>query len=833
VNLQAKLAVRFAQKHRWHSILSIVGIALGIAVVLSIDIANESARRALRMSSEAIASGSTHYIQGGPQGIDETLYTQLRVNLGIRGLNPVVSGYVRLDDERFMLLGIDPLSDIGRNGSPHANKADPGLLLRTNNAALILASTAQRLGIRVPSVIHVRISGIERSLHIIDTIEPTNELQQQGLRNVLITDISVAQDILGMIGKLSRIDVHAVDPDFIDRILPPPLTLIPNRTRGRNMEQMTRAFHLNLSALSLLALVIGAFLIYNTMTLAVLQRREQFAVLRTLGMTQRQLFAGIVLEALLLATVGLAIGTLSGIWLARALLYLVSGTINDLYFLVEVQSASITTESMVKTAILAVGATVGAAWHPAWEAMRTTPAMNRIRSHVEDEARRGSRRMIMAGTGLWCASGIVLLLSGQSIVAGFAALFMIIMGFALVTPTVMISALGLLNPVLYRHLGLVGRMAVRGVNSSLSRTRVAVAALAIAVSAVVGVSVMISSFRLSVDHWLSSFLRADIYISQLPSHLESGIDQRVIARISADPGVETVSTGRWVTLQGRQDFVRLYAVDLEREAFRSFQLVHEENDEIWPAFSRGDSVIVSEPYAFRHDLVVGDDILLPTRDGDNTFEVVGVFYDYGTDQGVVALHRSTYDRHWNDPVVSSISLYLKDQVAPQQFVDRLNNDQSINQSLRVRSNRAVRERSMQIFDRTFAITDILRLLAIIIAVVGILSALMAIQLERAREFAVLRATGLSPGQLWGLVTTESGLMGLLAGILACPLGLVTAWVLIHIINRRSFGWSMDLHIHAGPWITALLLSIVAAVVAGAYPALRMARMRTAEALRYE
>ncbi len=277
----------------------------------------------------------------------------------------------------------------------------------------------------------------------------------------------------------------------------------------------------------------------------------------------------------------------------------------------------------------------------------------------------------------------------------------------------------------------------------------------------------------------------------------------------------------------------MFAVDLERAAFDSYQLVNEENGDIWPAFSGHDTVIISEPFAYRRQLAAGDAIRLPTDSGEKTFSIAGVFYDYGSDQGVVAMHRSTYDRHWNDPVVSSFALYLKDEVDTEDFVDRLNRETLTGRALRIRSNRTIRELSLEIFDRTFTITDVLRLLAISIAVVGILSALTAIQLERAREFAVLRALGLSPRQLWILVTTESGLMGLIAGIIACPLGLVMAWVLIHIINRRSFGWSMDLAIHLEPWITAIILSIVAAVVAGLYPASKMAGKFPSLSLRYE
>ena len=835
MNLRLRLTIRFLFKHPWHSVLSITGIALGIAVVLAIDVTNESARKAFRISNAAIAAGSTHYIYGGPQSIDEKLYVDLRVTQKMRNISPVVSGYVSLRQQRFLLLGVDPFADGGSNTLPQQSEGSLNVvqLLQEKNAVFILDTTARRLRISTPTEITVEISGSSYPLYVVGTFEASNELQQHGLRNVLISDISTAQSILGMVGKLSRIDINTDDPIGISKLLPKPLTIIPNEVRSQTMDQMTRAFHLNLTALSLLALVIGAFLIYNTMTLSVLKRREQLAVLRTLGMTRRQLFIDILSEVLVLAGVGFVLGSFIGIWLSQYLLNLVTGTMTDLYFYIDVVVVSVPIQSVLKAAGLALIATVLAAWHPAWEAMRTPPMVNLMRSHLEIEARKRSVNLMIFGLFLWVAAGVVLMLSERAVVAGFAALFFIIMGFVLITPELMLRLLQLLNPGLHRYLGLLGQMAGRGVLASLSRTQIAVAALAVAVSAIVGVSLMISSFRSSVEHWLDNFLRADIYIAQQYMHKETGIDTRLINQIAGMSEIETVSTGRWVTLENEIGFTQIFAVDVDPTGFRNFQLVNGASDALWSEFVDENAVLISEPYAYHHDLKIGDSVQLPTDTGNVDFKIAAVFYDYGSDQGVVTMHRNTYDRYWDDDVVSSFSLYLKDGVDVESFVDSLNNNQLLKQSLRIRSNRTLREKSLAIFDRTFVITDVLRLLAICIAMVGILSALMAIQLERAREFAVLRATGLTPKQLFSLITTESGLMGLIAGLIACPLGMVMAWVLIFIINRRSFGWSMQFNFDIEPLLTAIGLSIAAGLIAGVYPALRMAKSLPAQALRYE
>lgn len=832
MKLRALMSLRFVRRHPWHGVLSIIGISLGISVVLAIDITNESARRALRLSNAAITSGSTHYIAGGPRGVDERFYTELRVKRRIRNIRPVVSGHVSLKGRRFVLLGVDPFAGIasGRFAQPGN---DMFQLTTVHNAVLMLQSSAAELAIDVPATLTAEISGLAHDLRVIGVLQPENEIQQLGLRNVMLTDISTAQSILGMVGRLSRIDVDTDAPEKIKEQLPSGLTLIANDLRSRTTEQMTRAFHLNLTALSLLALVIGAFLIYNTMTLSILQRRETFALLRALGMTSKELFTDILLEALVLAALGLLLGSLLGVWFSTTLLRLVSDTINNLYFTIDVRSISVPPQSLLNAGVLALAATTISVSHPAWEAMRTSPAANALRSSVELEARLRLKYLSVCAVCLWCAAAALLLWTDRSIVAGFAALFLIIIGFALITPLLLIILLRLFVPVLDRQLGVIGRMAGRGVRACLSRTQIAVAALAIAISAVVGVSVMISSFRQSVEHWLDNFLRADVYIAQQQVHLQSGIDYRLIDSISVMPEVESVSTGRWTSVESESGVTQLFALDVSRKGFRSFQLKSADSDSIWPRFIAQDVVIVSESYAYHHDLGVGDVLTIPAEREKVKFEIAGIYYDYGTDRGVVTMHRDTYNRHWNDAAITSFALYLKQGIEADSFVDQLNENQLVESTLRVRSNKTLREKSLQVFDRTFIITDVLRLLAIGIAIIGILSALMAIQLERAKEFAVLRAVGLGRGQLWALVTTESGLMGLIAGIIACPLGLIMAWVLILIINRRSFGWTMQFYFDPEPWITALLLSTAAALLAGLYPALRMIKAQPGLALKYE
>ena len=244
-------------------------------------------------------------------------------------------------------------------------------------------------------------------------------------------------------------------------------------------------------------------------------------------------------------------------------------------------------------------------------------------------------------------------------------------------------------------------------------------------------------------------------------------------------------------------------------------------------------MFVSEPFAYRRGLAVGDGVDLPTEGGIRTYPIAGVFYDYGSEQGVVMMSRATYDAAYADPGVTSLGLFLAEGADSEAVVGELTRGLPDGQTVVVRTNDALREGSLEVFDRTFQVTAVLRLLAFVVAFVGVLSALMALELERGRELGVLRANGLTPRQVWSLVTTQTGLMGAVAGVLAVPMGLVLSAVMIFVVNKRSFGWTLRMEVGPEILAQAVMLSLIGSLLAGLYPAWRMARTSPAEALRGE
>ncbi len=830
--------LRHHLRHRWQLLLSLLGITLGVAVVIAVDITNNSARRAFELSVERVAGRATHQIVGGPLGLDQEHYVRLRRE-GLRPAAPVVEGYVSVDGRTFQLLGLDPFAEAPfRDQLAVGGTLDLTAMLTRPGTVALGAETAKQLGVAPGDPLPVQVGGRPTTLHVASLLQPADDLERRAVAGLMLADIATAQEVLAMAGRLSRIDLilaHEKDAQALRQRLPPPLTLERSESRSGVMAQMTRAFAINLTALSLLALLVGLFLIYNTMSFSVVQRRPLFATLRALGTGRADLFQLVLAEALLLGILGSVLGALLGMALAEGLVRLVTRTINDLYFVLNVTGVFLSPLDFLKGALLGVGGAAVAAAAPAWDATRSPPRLVWTRSHEETRGRRALPAITAAGLATCLVGALLLVPPNGGLLAGFGALFVLIVGFALLVPATTWLLLRALEGSVGRWLATPGRLALRGVRATLSRTAVAIAALAVAVSVGVGMGILVDSFRDAVRHWLEYTLRADIYISPpapVAARHSAPLHPGVMERVRATPGVSHLATYRAVEVASPSGPVQLQAVGLAPESRAGYRFAAGEPARIWPAFAAG-AVLISEPFAFRHDLAVGDHLTLSTERGLHSFPVAGIFYDYESDRGIVEIARAVYERHFDDAAVTGLGVYLTPEAAVEPVLEALHGRLNDLQNLRIRSSRDLRSASLAIFDRTFTITEVLRLLAVLVAFAGVFSALMALQLERSREFAILRATGMTPRELSRLITGQSGLMGLVAGLLALPLGILLAVVLIEVINRRAFGWSLDPTVDPTVLAQGLLLAVVAALLAGWYPARRLARTPPAVALREE
>jgi putative ABC transport system permease protein len=840
---------RYLLRHPWQSVLMILGITLGVAVVIAMDLANASASRAFDLSTDTVAGRATHQIVAGPQGLDEELYARLRRQSALRAAAPIVTEYVsspQLGDRPLQLLGVDPFAEApfrnylwGQEDAPIAGLTD---FFTQVGAILVSTDVADRYGLEPGAHITLEVAGYERNAVIAGLLQPADELSRRALDGIILADIATAQELTGRLGKLDRIDLILPEDDntIADRIsalLPQNARILPVDARTGTVKGMTAAFRTNLMAFSLLALFVGLFLIYNTMTFSVVQRRPLFGTLRCLGVTPREIFALVVSEALIIGSVGAALGLILGIVMGQNAVRMVTQTINDLYFVITVRSVGISASSLVKGALLGVVATMATAALPAREAASVPPRVALSRSGLETKARRA---VILAAIGGLFLLGVgigTLALPTRSLVVSFAGTSVVVTGFAMLTPMATTLLMRSATPLLGRACGALGRMAPRDVINSLSRTSIAVAALMVATSVIIGVSLMIGSFRYTVVTWLEHALQGDIYISApiFRATQNLTLDPAVLQIVQQSPDVVRVDLIRAAMVDSPDGRVHVEAGDSPTYGDNLLYLSADGSPEAaWDAVRSG-AVIVSEPFANRMGLLrLGGTITLYAGDGSpHTLPIAGIYYDYASSQGTVIMSLQTYRQLWRDEAVTAMVLKLTPGADPDEVTHALQDALAPVQRLFIRPNRALRDDVLVVFDRTFAITGALQLLSTVVAFIGVLSALLSLQLDKQRQFGILRAVGLTVRQLWGLVALETGLMGTIAGLLAVPTGFALSLILIYIINQRSFGWTLQMQIESASFIQAFAVAVIAALLAGIYPAYRMGKMITAEALRYE
>jgi len=838
----------FLWQHPWQLVLAILGIALGVAVVIAIDLAMESSLKSFNQASQAMSGTATHRIIASDGGLDEKLYSRLRVEQGIANLSPVVTGYVKLaqpDQDNFKLIGIDPFIEKSlhsgwQSGQPENSSRDLlSRLLSEPNSVLLSEQTAQQLHLQINDQFKVVTDQGTQQLKLIGLLSSNDAVSEQVLAKLIITDIATAQEVLGLFGRLSSIDVVIERDDpatlaAIQQSLPGSALLVSIDSQAESMREMTRAFAINLKALGLLSLLVGMFLIYNTMTFLVMQRRRLIGSLRLLGVTRQQIFKLVIGEALLLAIIGTVVGILLGIALGQGLLYLISGTINAIYFRIDAVTLMITPFQLGKGVLLGISATLLAVLPPAFEATQLSAVKVLARSQLELDSRRLIKTVGLISVLLILGGLVTAWFSGQSITLGLASIFLILFGFGLLTPVITLLFTKIFERVFGRFLGILGRLPARMVAAEISRTGIAIAALMIAVSATIGMDLMIGSFRQTVAQWVHASLPADLYVSILGDKMtaEKALsDHHLKDEIAKLAGVQMLSSALHTKLIADDQLTKISVFELNESSKQGFIFKHNVADDLWSRFDNQKTIIVTEPNAYHHAVKIGQKIRLKTDQGEQAFEVIAIYADYSGDQGHLAMSRQNYQRYWPDLGYSGIGVYAKDGTDLKQLESQIS--QLLTTQQTVKSNQDIYKASMEVFEQTFTITETLRWLSAAIAFVGVFSALMALQFERTRQLGILRAIGITSRQLTVLIISETGLMGLIAGLLAVPVGFIVAYVLIFVVYQRSFGWTMAFYFDAGVLYQGLALAFIAALLAGIFPAMKMAQTHPAEALRTE
>ena len=827
---------RYYLMHPWLLTLTLLGLASGVGIVIAIDIAVSSAQNQVDKTVTTLMGEATHQIIGGPEGIDQSVFVDLKVNHGIHHISPVISGYVyhnRRKPVSLNVFGVAPFNEANFRpfvSSSVSNEKTLGRFFTTPFGVLLTPETARAIGVKENDHFTVFIGTKTMSLQVIGFLP-----NDATLNNLIVTDIANAQSLFGLGNRITRIDLSLHDKASvkkIEQLLPDNLQLISTQSHKAGLEQLTQAFRTNLRAMSLLALLIGVFVVFTTVRFSVFNRMQQFGLYRVSGVTGGELQRLIIIEVFCLSLVASVLGLIGGALLADILIKLITQTFSDHYFALENTQLDISFITVVKALFLGICVAILTAYLPARQAARAQAVTVGERMGMELAFEKSLRNATKTGLafGLF---GIILIVLSNSLAAGFVGLFLCVLSFALIAPGLFSHLNAYLFQRHWHRLPLPVLMGLRDVKRSLSRTAVALVAMVIALSATIGVALMVGSFRLAVSDWLDNTLQADVYIS-LPDNLANPatqkFDPRQIAQMTRLNNVRTFSQGRHLYVNSGTHKYLLMMLDVPLQGFKGFDFLQQLPGDLYQQFQHTDTILVTEPFAYHQHITLGDSIALNTASGKHTFKVIGIYRDYASESGKITMSQSVFEKYWPAIGVTTIGLYLKDKANSQQFIQSLRGLFTQSQNISIRSSEEIRQKSLLVFDRTFLITEVLRILILAVAVITVIVSLMSWQLERRRELAVSQAIGFLPRQLQQQLYSQSVFMSLNAFIFSIPLGLFIAVVLIYIINKRSFGWSMALVMEPSQFFYAGLSALIAALIAAAYPAWQISQSSPREAL---
>jgi putative ABC transport system permease protein len=787
--------------------VTVLALALGVALGSSVYLVNTSALNEFGLATKRLVGEADVVIRGPREGFSEQLYVDLARNDSVSAASPVLELEAALSkrDDTLKILGVDPLRAAALQPALIGDIGDALFQLFDPETIYLSEPAARTLKLRRGEHLEITVGSSTRTLRVLGILAPETYPQPLGLM-----DVASAQWLFNAVGRLNRIDLRLTPGTDVDSFrkslgnqLPPGVLAIAPQVERDRAVSVTRAYRVNLNMLALVALFTGAFLVFSTQSLSVLRRRRSLALLRALGVTQNQLRRALVGEGLALGLVGALIGVLLGMLIAAAILkYLTADLGNGQMRAV---GASLHTAPLQLLAFFAIGVTAAGigAWVPARNAARQPPA-RALKGGDSDY--RGTARTSWRG-------GLALLVLGAALawlppigglpVFGYTAIGALLLGAVLLVPAVTLRTLGL-TPQSGR---VVLDTAIAQLRDNVGLSALSLASIIVSFSLMVAMAIMIHSFRVSFDHWLGKLLPADVQLREPfgnDTAYWSAPDQLQLAQT---PGVSRVEfrRSRQLLLDPKHAPVTLIARGAnDAQTAGELPLVQSA-----PLPQSLEPAWISEAFQDLYGYKVGDTLALPLAGRTQSFMVAGIWRDYARLSGSIVVTLPAYQAATGDRRANEASIWLRpnaDLAATERLLRaRMDNGNA----LEITTTTALHERSLQIFDRAFAVTYALEVIAVIIGLTGVSFAASSTALARRAEFGMLRHIGMLRRQIIGMLADEGVLTSAFGVFYGLTLGGALSLVLVYVVNRQSFNWSIDLSIPA--WqLSVLSLALIGA-----------------------
>jgi putative ABC transport system permease protein len=843
-----RLMVRPLFREPVRTLLTILAIALGVAVVLAIYLAGDAAAGSFRSSMETLAGDNDLEViaSGGvPENVVGTLATlpyAIRISARIEDYAVIATTKKSLP-----LIGLDLVAEGSFYAQSASQKTDESKTPSASDNVFehvgepdsiwVSSSAGYKTGDRVELLINDRV----RNYKVRGVYSDSN-----GSESAIVMDLAAAQRALNRFGRVDRILLKIPETPSLGEwqqrlriALPPGVEVRTQGTSTNENRRMLAAFRWNLRLLSYISLIVGAFLIYNTISVSVVRRRAEIGIVRALGANRGAILSAFVGEAACFGIAGALIGLPLGRFMATGAVRLMSATVQSLYVSSRPGSIGLTAVSIFLAVAIGVGVAVASAYSPAREAAQVSPVEAMARGRREYDVRVHKIRDLWLALALGLAAAAASrapAIAGKPFL-GYLAAILLVAASALAMPAFVEALTSFSSKLFGKLLSVEAMLASRSLAASLRRTAVLVGALSTAIAMMTAVGIMVGSFRETVRIWMNSQLPADLYLRPAGS---PGADRHptlspgLAEELAKLPGVAAVDRLRAYEISFENMPATLASADLSvmRSDQRFDFFSGRPREQVLAELRDSNAVIVSEPFTYKHHRKTGDSITLSLGETQASFRIADIYYDYSSERGNILMDRKTLLQYLPDPAPSNLAIYVYPD-ASLEIVRREIERVTAGHRVLLFSNRDLRAEAIRIFDRTFAITYALEAVAVVVAVMGIAGALLALVIDRRRELGLLRFLGAASGQVRKLILVEAGLLGILANLAGLALGFALSLVLIYVINKQSFGWTIRFHWPVEILLGALTVVYVATVLAGLYPAQVAVRLNPLEVVHEE
>ena len=860
LNLFRHISIKRVRLQKVHALMTVAGICLGVAAIVSIGIVNKSVLRSFEDSINRVTGRAALQVTGAASGFPEGLLDLVQRVPGVEYAVPVIDTQgilVGAKERSLMVLGVDVLQDSNirdyKLTDESADIPDPLLFLARPDSILLTRELAEREGIKIEQTIQVQtVRGI-RTFRVRGLLNPEGPAKAMG-GNIAIMDYPAAQMAFGKEGRIDRIDVSLLRGEDLEtmrgrikKVLPQGYNVVTPEGRTRQVELLISRFQKNINLISFIAVFVGMYLIYNAVSISVVQRRKEIGILRALGTTRRQIIALFLGETFVIAIVGSALGVAVGIFFAKSAIGAVGQTVSELYLRTSISELSISWTNLVVGFVTGMIASLTAALFPAITSTRISP-ISAIRSvPYSEEGFISGWKLKM--TALFCislAAALLLLYKAvpsspalHSTATMFGSTIFLLLGISLATPTVLQGFLQFFRRALSSRVGAVGRLAGLNLQKNIGRNAVAAAAIFYGISVFVSSAGIIYSTKQSVLEWIDSYVRGDIIVTSGHPIATTGSQNipmpvEMWKEIEKVPGVLSADPFRKIYIDYKGRRILLLTLDIDRRMLYSpFKVMQGKREDMVRLLPKQNYIAVNEAIASQEHLKPGDTMVLPTPEGPVPFKVAVVNVDYSSDSGSILMDMHTYRKYWKENLADSFSIRVKskDEVLAVRdaIAQRFGNDRK----LFVLPAREFKNEIRKVIDQGFAVNHAINIITLLIACLGIIVTLLASVLERTREIGILRSIGMQRSQVSRVVVVESMLLGIVGGALGAGAGVIIGWMSLEGFLKGDYGASMQYHVDYSSILWAVALSTLLAALAGVYPARRAAKINIVEALSYE